>query len=125
MFEPFGYLVGRLIELALGCTLDCTISFSLACSRLHTSIFLAVTTIAMLRRLRVEDALNTHNTPIGDYYEYKSDRGDFLRVTKENSVIVLGSYKDRRKQELEQVRDYLKTEGYDAALLEELPDHPL
>lgn len=77
-------------------------------------------------RLRVEDALNyTHNTPIGDYYEFKSVRKDILRVTLENSVIVLGSYKDRWKQELEQVRDYLKTEGYDAALLEELPDHPM
>jgi GTP-dependent phosphoenolpyruvate carboxykinase len=69
-------------------------------------------------RLRVEDALNyTYNTPIGDYYEYRSVRKDILRITLENSVIVLGSYKDRWKQELEQVRDYLKTEGYDAASL--------
>jgi len=77
-------------------------------------------------QLRVEDVLNyTHNTPIGDYYEYKSNRESILRITLEKSVIVLGSYKDKWKHELEQIRDYLKTEGYDSALLEELPEHPV
>ncbi len=93
---------------------------------IHENDFAFNENIFDICRLRVEDTLNyIHNTPIGDYYEYKSVKEDILRVTLEKSVIVLGSYKRRWKQELEQVRDYLKIKGYDSALLEELPDHPM
>ena len=59
----------------------------------------------------------------GPEYEKQSLAKTAFQVSKQKSVIVLGSYHKPDIGELEGVRDYLKKD-YDAKLLKDLPDIP-
>lgn len=51
-----------------------------------------------------------------------------LQILEQNlkdAVMVLGSYEENRKKELEKVCNYLQESGYDAHLIDELPVHPM
>lgn len=69
-----------------------------------------------------------HDSPRGDFYEQRYQEGHALASAvqnlKESSVIVLGSYAVPHLGELLQVRDYLTKRGYDANILEDMPEAP-
>jgi hypothetical protein len=67
-----------------------------------------------------------HGSEMGDYYEsQKRQKAHAYESRIENSVIVLGAFDDgSREAELERIRDHLKSEGYDANLIKDLPGHP-
>lgn len=61
----------------------------------------------------------------GDFYQSQWLPKEAFQITKEKSVIVLGKYSGSELNELRQVRDYLRAKGYDAHLIEDLPEHPM
>jgi hypothetical protein len=71
-----------------------------------------------------------HDSPAGDYYARLNTRttaltrsGRSLALAKESGVIVLGSYSPADLlRELTQVRDALRLRGYDAQLIQNLPE---
>lgn len=66
-----------------------------------------------------------HDSEIGDFYQFQEERKKVFLITKEKSVIVLGRYTEPEMQELLQVRDYLRSKGYDAYLIKDLPELPM
>jgi len=62
---------------------------------------------------------------IGTFYQSLAAPREVLQATKEKSVIVLGRYASPELDELCQVRDYLRSRGYDARLMSELPEVPM
>ena len=66
-----------------------------------------------------------HDSEVGDFYQSQWLPKEAFQITKEKSVIVLGKYSGSELNELRQVRDYLKAKGYDAHLIEDLPEHPM
>jgi hypothetical protein len=73
----------------------------------------------------IQDLLRvTHRSELGDYYESLDAPKSAVLAGKERSVIVFGKYTEPEINELFQIRDYLRTKGYDAYLLRDLPEHP-
>jgi hypothetical protein len=71
----------------------------------------------------LDDTLRAiHDSASGDFYENRQMRAATLEVLKKSSVIVLGSYASPHDEELIQVRDHLKSLGYEAELILDLPD---
>lgn len=67
-----------------------------------------------------------HDSEEGDYYQCTKEHKKNMLVYKEKSILVFGKDSDSKNlSEMCQVRDYLKTKGYEAYLLKELPEHPL
>lgn len=65
-----------------------------------------------------------HESEFGDFYESLNSRTVTLESMKQSSVIVLGKYADSDMQELLQVRDFLRSKGYQAELIKDLPEFP-
>jgi len=75
-----------------------------------------------------EDVLRSMcESEIGTSYQSQSlvAPHEVFQATKQTSVIVLGGYHGRELDELCQVRDYLRSRGYDARLISELPEVPM
>lgn len=74
----------------------------------------------------IQDSLKfIHDSEAGDFYQFQAEHKKVFQISKEKSVIVLGKYSNNEMEELFQVRDYLKTKGYDAYLIIELPEYPM
>lgn len=68
---------------------------------------------------------DVHDSEIGDHFESESGRVGAFETSLENSVIVLGDYDDGpHENELRQVRDQIRSRGYNAYLIKELPGNP-
>jgi hypothetical protein len=65
-----------------------------------------------------------HDSDLGSYYETQSRIEEAFIATKQKSVVVLGSYAEPFYSDLVLVRDYLRKLGYDAHLIEDLPNAP-
>ncbi len=75
--------------------------------------------------LHIQDLLRaTHNSELGNYCQSADAPKSAILAGKERSVIVFGKYTDPEINELLQIRDFLRTKGYDAYLLRDLPEHP-
>lgn len=68
--------------------------------------------------------VSIHDSEAGDFYERQQGRAKTLEISKKSSVIVLGSYASSQIEELIQVRDQIRSRGYDAALIRDLPETP-
>ena len=66
-----------------------------------------------------------HDSEAGNFYQFQAERKKVFQISKEKSVIVLGEYSNYEMNELLQVRDHLRTKGYDAHLIKELPEYPM
>lgn len=76
-----------------------------------------------LQKRVLESLWHLQSTEKGDEYEKERQREEAILGRKSDSVIVLGSYDEARKRELLEVRDLLQQQGYNAHLIEELPEH--
>lgn len=66
-----------------------------------------------------------HDSTEGDYYAKKRNRSESLTTSVNDSVIVLGAYDDGKfERELENVRDQLQLDDYQASLIKDLEGHP-
>ena len=61
----------------------------------------------------------------GDFYESRNQRYESYGVDHQRGVIVLGSYERGEKALLLQIRDILRQRGYDAHLIDGLPETSL
>lgn len=68
--------------------------------------------------------LEIASSGIGDFYEKKHMIAETFQVLKKSSVIVLGSYAEPECRELVSVRDALRSKGYEAHLIMDLPEIP-
>jgi hypothetical protein len=74
----------------------------------------------------IEDVLRSMcESEIGTFYQSLAAPHEVFQATKQTSVIVLGGYDGRELDELCEVRDYLRSRGYDARLISELPEVPM
>jgi len=52
-----------------------------------------------------------HESEECDFYQAQTIRRKVFQITKEKSVIVLGSYSEPKVNEILQIRNYLRTKG--------------
>ncbi|WP_380676249.1 hypothetical protein [Salinigranum sp. GCM10025319] len=77
-----------------------------------------------LCKRQIEDALSYIVTSeIGDYYETRDSTEGALTVGREKSVIVLGPHDEEQK--LIQTRDLVRSKGYHAELVKNLPEQSI
>ena len=77
------------------------------------------------RRAAIKTLSKLSDTHKGDVEMGIEAQLQILEQNLKRSVIVLGSFEDEKKSELDMICTRLQKEGYDAHLIDELPEHPM
>lgn len=77
------------------------------------------------RRAAIKALSKLSDTYKGDVHLGVEAQLQILEQNLKESVIVLGSYEDEQKSELESLCAQLASKGYDAHLIDEVPEHPM